>query len=137
MANTTPLENDEQAKLAEWLDWNGILWAHVPNEGQMGGKRGQVRGALLRRLGLKSGVPDVLVFDRPRLTPPDYPDERGCPDCVGVAIELKRQKGGRVSDEQCEWIAALNERGWYATVCKGADEAISVLESLGYGKRSA
>lgn len=128
MKAPVPIENEEQATLAEWLDLHGVLWCHCPNEGQMGGRRGQMHGARLRRLGLKSGVPDVLVFDLPPMGPRP---------CRGVAIELKRQRGGRVSDEQREWIDALRERGWVAEVCKGAGAAIALLERLGYGRRAS
>jgi hypothetical protein len=113
-----PKEEQEQEALAEWLDYKRILWTHVPNEG----RRKPQYNAKLKRLGLKKGVPDILIFDPPR---------KG-EGFVGVAIELKRKKGGRVSPEQEGWLEALKEVGWYATVCNGADEAINILTSLGY-----
>jgi hypothetical protein len=49
----------------------------------------------------------------------------------GLYIELKAQ-GGRVSDEQKEWIAALRAQGYRAEVCVGADAAWGVIcEYLG------
>jgi hypothetical protein len=97
-----------------------MLWCHVPNEG----KRNVVAGARLKAAGLKSGVPDILIFS----PAPNKPEARG------VAIELKRKKGGRVSETQKEWLWRLNEEGWYATVCSGYDETIDELRALGYIK---
>ena len=68
-------------------------------------------------------MPDILIFDRPPL----YPEN------VGVAIELKRQKGGRVTPEQIAWLEDLKARGWAVAVCQGAMEAIRVLQELGFG----
>ena len=56
-----PTEEQEQIKLAEYLDWKGYCWCHVPN----GGNRNVVTGAKLKKQGVKPGVPDVLIFDSP------------------------------------------------------------------------
>ena len=45
-----------------------------------------------------------------------------------TAIELKKDSGGRVSPSQKEWQHALEMRGYKATVAKGYDEAVNVLE---------
>jgi hypothetical protein len=55
---------------------------------------------------------------------------------VGVAIELKRQKGGRVTPEQTAWLEHLKARGWAVAVCRGAMEAIRFLQELGFGGRT-
>ena len=41
---------------------------------------------------------------------------------------MKRQKGGRLSPEQKEWIDGLFSQGYLAVRCDGADEAIGLLE---------
>ena len=46
----------------------------------------------------------------------------------GLAIELKKDKGGRVSTSQKEWLKSLEMRGFKATVAKGFDEAVKLLE---------
>jgi len=107
-----PTEFEEQAKLAEYLDMQGYCWCHVPN----GGNRDAKTGAKMKKQGVKPGVPDVLIFDHVGI-------------CNGVAIELKRQKGGKLRETQVEWLDKLDARGWYTTVCRGADEAIDWLES--------
>ena len=110
---SNPTEFQEQKKLAEYLDMKGYCWCHVPN----GGNRDVVTGAKMKKQGVKPGVPDVLIFDSP--------DDRH----NGVAIELKRQKGGQVRDSQVQWITELGKRNWYVKVCNGADEAINWLEN--------
>jgi len=115
-----PSEEQEQIALAQWLDIHKINFFHPPN----GGHRNVVVAAKLKAQGVKPGVPDVMIVD----PPPNYPNN------VGTAIELKRRKGGTVSDKQTQWLTILQERGWAVAVCKGATEAIEFLESLGYGR---
>lgn len=118
-----PPEEQVQRTVAQWLDLHGVLWCHVPNEGR---HKVQYR-AKMAALGLKPGVPDILIFD----VPPAVANAKG------TAIELKRAKGGRVSPDQQEWLEALEARGWVCAVCRGIDEALGLLESLGYGQRRA
>lgn len=119
---SVPTERQEQVRVAKLLDQLGLLWCHVPNEGHgRRGKEGAIRGARLRAEGLKSGVPDVLIFDK-----------NSRPGSVGLAIELKRQKGGRVSEDQKRWLEELEKRGWVCKVCKGFDEVHQILKELGY-----
>ena len=83
----------------------------------------------MRAEGIKAGAPDLIIFDRP-------PSKREAKEaCPGVAIELKRIKGGRVSDEQRQWLDNLSARGWITAVCKGFEEAVKLLEELGYGEK--
>ncbi len=119
MTEIIPTEEQEQLALVQWLELHKIRYTHVPNEGK---HKVQYR-AKQKRLGVKPGVPDILIFDRPPL----YPEN------VGVAIELKRQKGGRVTPEQIAWLEDLKARGWAVAVCQGAMEAIRVLQELGFG----
>jgi len=109
-----------QRAIANILDRLGICWCHVPNEG----KRNKIAGSLLRASGLKSGVPDILIFE----PAPNMPTVRG------VAIELKRSKGGRVSENQEKWLSKLDKLGWHTAVCKGYEQAIRELEELGFLK---
>ena len=123
-----PTEREEQVKLAKYLDSLGLLWCHVPNEGHGGyGKGAQIKGARLRAEGLKSGVPDVLIFNQCSVVSDKEELHRS-----GCAIELKRQKGGRVSDSQKEWLAGLRRAGWVAEVCNGFEEAQKLIKELGY-----
>ena len=109
----------EQRALARWLDARRLLWCHVPN----GGQRNVLVAMQLRAEGVKPGVPDVLIFS----VPPR------CPEVRGVAVELKRQRLGRVAPAQAQWLEGLARQGWIARVCAGAQEAVDWLMSdMGY-----
>jgi hypothetical protein len=112
-------EDEAQRIVCEYLDLCRAIYCHVPN----GGKRSKIEAAIFKGLGVKPGVPDLLIFD----PPPRFPDY------VGVALELKREKGGRLSDEQAEWLEKLRLRGWMAEHHAGSNAAIDWLESLGFG----
>ena len=99
-------EEKEQMKLAAYLDGQKFLWCHVPN----GGHRRKTVAASLKRQGVKSGCPDVLVFAP-----------------IQAAIELKRKSGGSVSANQRKWLDALGNAGWDTYVARGADKAIEWL----------
>ena len=106
-----PLEREEQATLARALRRAGGFWIHVPNEG----RRSKIQGYRLKMAGMVSGCPDVLVFSRPP-----------------VAIELKRQKGGRVSDAQLDFMKKLSREGWRCFVAYGAQAAFRALREAGH-----
>ena len=111
-------ERDEMKTLAAYLDAKRILWFHPFNEA----RRTPHLGRMLKAQGLKSGIPDCMIID----PPPKFLMFHG------TALELKRTKGGRISDAQARWIVDLNLRGWVAMVCYGAGHAIKELERLGY-----
>lgn len=112
----TPSEYEEQAYLFEWRDLQcgampelGLL-THIANEG----KRSPAAGAMLKRIGLRPGFPDLML-----------PVARG--GYHGLFIELKITDGGRVSDAQREWLRALNRQGYLAVVCYGWQDASGVI----------
>ena len=111
-----PPEDDEQIALFAWINLNIgqqpelALAFHVPN----GGHRNPHVGAHMKRMGVKPGVPDLLL-----------PVKRG--RWSGLAIELKRTVGGRVSQDQQWWLVQLREQGWRTIVCRGADDAIITI----------
>ena len=123
--NTTTLEYFEQVAVADWLRAKKILFIHVPN-GSMAPVPYRVK---LKRLGLSGGFPDLLIFDPPldtmgRSWPVGGPK--------GVALEMKRVKGGKTSPKQMAWGHDLTVLGWSWIVAKGSSEAIKALEKLGY-----
>jgi hypothetical protein len=107
--------------LAQYLDLLGVLWTHVPNESSAG-KLWRIKMA---RMGVKSGVPDVLIF-----TPPPRLS------WVGAALELKAPKDGRsrptVTLNQTMWLETLAKMGWATKVAYGFTEALEWLDWLGY-----
>lgn len=111
-------EDQEQAAAAQYLDLIGVLWCHPPN----GGHRNKIVAAKLKKHGAKPGVPDILIF-----TPPPK-----CPQYRGVAIELKRMKGGVLSQSQKDWIYDLTECGWLVKRCNGSGEVVDFCKELGF-----
>lgn len=115
--NTSPLEKDDQMLLFEWAEYATVthpelaLLFAVPN----GGYRDRIEAHNLRLQGVRAGVPDMCL-----------PVPRG--GYGALYIELKRRKGGRVSEEQRVWIDALNRAGNKAVICKGFDEAKAAIE---------
>ena len=111
-----PLEEIEQEHVFLWASMEeraypelAMLYA-IPN----GGKRAIKTAIALKAQGVKSGVPDMCL-----------PVARG--GYHGLYIELKRQKGGVVSETQKSWITALNTQGYKAIICHGAEEAIEQI----------
>ena len=105
-------ENQEQAMLFEWAELSqgrypelALLYA-VPN----GGIRDGRTAAILKRTGVKAGVPDICL-----------PVPRN--SFGSLYIELKRRKGGVVSVNQRMWLNALKTAGNKAVICKGWEEA--------------
>ena len=90
-----------------------------PSSFDVDGKRFSVEAKKMQAQGVKKGIPDVFIF-RP---------VKGAP---GVVVELKRKKGGVVSDDQKKWLKTLAGFGWICYVAKGADEAIKFVRDC-YG----
>jgi len=110
-------ELSEQMSLVKHLTKAGLFFCAIPN----GGKRDGKTARILAMSGVRRGAPDLLVFDPPPVG-----------GYVGLAIELKRVKGGKPSKAQIFWQKALTTRGWYATVSSGSHEALLTMRSLGY-----
>ena len=112
-----PTEAEEQTALFRWAAYNRVkypeldLMYHIVNEG----RRDPVTGRHLKDMGLRCGVPDICL---------PVPNVK----YTALYIELKRRKGGRVSEDQRGWIAALNRVGCRAVVCNGWDEAREEIE---------
>ena len=112
-------EDDLQAAVAELLDMLGWLYCHVPN----GGKRNLREAARLKRMGVKAGIPDVLIFE------PVVHTVSGSVTGFGLALELKI-KPNRPTPEQIATLAALHERGWGMRVCYSMDDVMEALHCV-------
>lgn len=124
MRATPPREEDEQKAFVQWCRLNHILVQHCANE--IGGSTAamKARAVKMKKLGTSKGFPDLLVFV------PVY-GTTGDVDCYQMcAIEMKRTVGGRVSEEQKEWLDILSASGVLCSVCKGAEEAINFIETI-------
>ena len=109
-------EDNIQHTVCEALDLAHVLYCAVPN----GGKRRRTEAAIMKGLGVKAGVPDLLILQGlPRK-----------PDARGGALEIKTRTG-RVSTQQRAWRALLREAGWEAEIGRGLDECLAVLRGWG------
>jgi hypothetical protein len=104
------------------INYNGrkLQWAHIPNQGKRSGKTAKI----LEMMGLKKGLLDILIFD----SPPAYPLMKG------AALELKKLKGGKVSDEQNEWLTYFENNSWVTGVAESLSQALDFLRNWGYIK---
>lgn len=114
MASNCPTEYAECLVFHRWLEINHIRHTHIGNESQIGGRAGIIRGAKLKAIGQSKGFPDYLLIVNGKL----------------IAIEMKRQTGGRLSPEQKDWINALDACSIGTYVCHGAKQAIETVQSL-------
>ena len=107
-----PTEAEEQATLFSWAAMNSArnpelrLMFHIPN----GGARKPSEAARFKAEGVKPGVPDIFL---PVARAPFH----------GLFIELKRQKGGKISEHQKKWIEDLLRQGYMTVVACGWKEA--------------
>lgn len=108
------LEDDMAVSVANYirLQYPKVLFSHVPN----GGKRNAREGARFKRMGVRKGIPDFLIF------------ETNDPNLRGVALELK-VKPNKPSPEQVEVIAELKRLKWVAEICYSFDEAQKILNT--------
>lgn len=95
-----------------------VVWWYTSN----GGNRSTAEAGRFKALGVKAGVPDLLVVRAGQL----------------FALELKAP-GGRVSNAQQEMLAELQAAGAQTAVAFGLDEALAEFERWGLirGSRSS
>ena len=110
-APAVPTEHQEQVKLVTWLAKENILHFAIPN----GGSRHKLEAVKFKREGVKAGVPDIFI-----------PYARKC--WSGLFIEMKRQRGGRLSEAQRFWFEKLSRNGYCVRMCVGGDDAIEQVQ---------
>ena len=105
-----PTEHEEQRELVRWFRQfhpNVLIFA-IPN----GGGRSKASAGRLKAEGVVPGIPDLFV------------------PAKGLWIEMKRVKGGALSPEQKAMIQYLEEVGYRAIVCKGAEDAKAKISAF-------
>ena len=108
-------EAQAQATIFEWASLMErsmpelALLFHIPN----GGKRDARTAAILKRSGVKKGVPDLCL-----------PIPRN--GYHGLWIELKVGQNKPTFDQK-RWLNELNRQGYLAKVCVGYSEAIQLI----------
>lgn len=100
-------EDDLQKAVVDWLyvqeAMGRLAFFAVPNEG----KRSWRTANRMRSLGMRSGVPDLVIVSH-----------------FGTAyIELKTPKG-RIQDSQRDWEAKITDFGIRHAICRSVDEVM-------------
>ena len=115
-----PTEHAEQSALITWANLNAatypelLLLYAIPN----GGYRSKATAGKLKAEGVKPGVPDLHL-----------PVPRG--PTRSLYLEMKRQKGGHLSDAQKWWRDALMAQGHHVQRVDGFEHArITLLAYL-------
>ncbi len=88
----------------------GVVFFAVPN----GGKRRRIEAAIMKALGVRAGVSDLILLHNGRF----------------FALELKTEKG-RPTESQMQFASDVNAAGGYACIVNGLDRALRVLETWG------
>lgn len=131
MKSPRPLARAPRPMRRPKIDWEGMEQAalfailtlkhpevarlafHVPN----GGHRHIKVAAEMKRQGVKAGVSDIVI-----------PMAGG--SWFGLFIEFKAAppNDARVSPEQSAFLIRMEREGYFATVCRGVDDALRVIE---------
>jgi hypothetical protein len=111
MSRRRHAEDGVQRAVCEHLQIRGarnLVWWHTPN----GGKRWPFEAAILKGLGVRAGVADLVLLHAGRM----------------FALELKAD-GGRPTEAQRQFIDDFRAAGGHAVVAEGLDEALRTLEA--------
>lgn len=98
------------------LQYPGVFFSHIPN----GGSRNPIEGAKLKRMGVRRGLPDLMLFHR------KYFKDRST--YAGLFIELKI-KPNKPSPEQMFAMDELRKNGWNGSVCYDFESAKTLIDN--------
>jgi hypothetical protein len=109
VANPVLSEHAEQVAFVNWfrLTYPNVLIFANPN----GGYRSKITAGRIKAEGGVAGIPDLFI--------PEW----------GLWIEMKRTKGGVLSDNQKAIIGELDRVGYDIIIGKGADETIEKIKN--------
>jgi hypothetical protein len=92
----------------------GCVWFHVPNQGTIGGRHAARIGGILKGMGVRPGVADLILLHKGTF----------------FALELKAEFG-RTSEQQLKFLQDVNAADGFAAVAEGLDAALKSLEMWG------
>lgn len=122
MGNKVPLEDDEAVAFADWLRAVKLPHTHIANEIGGSTRTAKLRAIKAKRMGQTAGVWDYEIF-LPVRSLVDGEVEA----YQEIRIELKRTKGGTMSETQKKWGKIYEMAGIPCAVCKGAEAAIKFV----------
>jgi len=100
----------------------GIVFWHTPMGMFAGGTRrkgASIQGAIMKSLGARAGVSDLIIVHQGKI----------------FALELKAE-GGRATEHQMAFIADIERAGAFTCIATGVDQAVGALEAWGLLKGS-
>lgn len=106
-------ETQDQIALANWIKFNypDLLWT-----ASAGGMRTSIGTAKkMKAMGYSKGFPDIFIYEKRK-------------GFGGLAIELKKEKGSYPTAEQKQWQERLIERGYFAEIAHGAENAKKAIK---------
>lgn len=110
--NHTPLEEEEQAVVVQWLEYKNVKFSSIPNSTWTPSIKQKVRN---KKQGLRPGLPDLLIIHDKKM----------------LFVEMKRRSGGILSPFQRDWIEKINTvPNCQAVVAKGASDAIEQIKNI-------
>ena len=121
-SNLSPLESHEQITLVQWLEIKELKFTAIPNSTYTQHMSVKLRNM---REGVRAGFPDLIVL----IAPDQAKDGTGRMLC----IEMKRIKGGVVSQVQKEWAKAINGLdipNIESIIAHGSAEAIDYITKI-------
>lgn len=98
------------------LQYPSVFFAHLPN----GGSRNIIEAVKLKRMGVRKGMPDLMLFHR------KYFKDKST--YAGLFIELKI-KPNKPTDEQMFAMSELRKNGWNGGVCYDFESAKLLIDS--------
>jgi len=110
------------------LQYPKVLFCHIANERKahvyrkQNGTTYSPDGQKLKRMGVRKGMPDLLIFENKGIPALDYFKN-------GLAIELKI-KPNKPTTEQLDILEKLQYRGWRTAICFSFDEAKEVIDNF-------
>ena len=106
-----PTEDQEQIAVVQYCILKGYPHWHTPNSTFTKSWKQKTKN---KAMGVSPGVPDLGVIVNNRL----------------IFIEMKRVKGGSLSEHQKLWIANLERAKVPVRVCKGFKEAKAFIDEI-------
>ena len=106
-----PSESEEQIRFISEirLNYKDCLIFAIPN----GGSRNIIEASRLKKEGIVKGIPDLCLI---------------MPNNI-LFIEMKKQKGGRLSDSQKEIISKINKNGFDVIIGYGYLDALEKFKN--------
>ena len=125
---TMPIQSEYDAQKAVF-EWAEKMESKYPELWLLNGSLNGVRLTMgqavkAKKAGMKKGFPDIFF---PLSMIALNADGGRAGIWCGLFIELKKEKGGRATPEQKEWLNELKNQGYYTCICKGKEAAIRVI----------